>query len=129
MKTCTGFWVGMSAGLMAGAALNPATPPEVLRWVLGELDLVLVMTVNPGFGGQKLIPGMMDKIRALKDMCASLGLSPRIEVDGGITADNVRLALEAGADVIVAGSAVFGGDAAGNVRRFKEIFREFEGEA
>lgn len=117
------------AGLMAGAALNPATPPEVLRWVLGELDLVLVMTVNPGFGGQKLIPGMMDKIRALKDMCASLGLSPRIEVDGGITADNVRLALEAGADVIVAGSAVFGGDAAGNVRRFKEIFREFEGEA
>ena len=117
------------AGLMAGAALNPATPPEVLRWVLGELDLVLVMTVNPGFGGQKLIPGMMDKIRALKDMCASLGLSPRIEVDGGITADNVRLALEAGADVIVAGSAVFGGDAAGNVRRFKGIFREFEGEA
>ena len=56
------------AGLMAGAALNPATPPEVLRWVLGELDLVLVMTVNPGFGGQKLIPGMMDKIRALT-MC------------------------------------------------------------
>ena len=117
------------AGLMAGAALNPATPPEVLRWVLRELDLVLVMTVNPGFGGQKLIPGMMDKIRAVKELCTSLGVSPRIEVDGGITADNVRLALEAGADVIVAGSAVFGGDAAGNVRRFRGIFREFEGEA
>ena len=94
-----------------------------------ELDLVLVMTVNPGFGGQKLIPGMMDKIRAVKELCTSLGVSPRIEVDGGITADNVRLALEAGADVIVAVSAVFGGDAAGNVRRFRGIFREFEGEA
>jgi len=116
------------AGLMAGVALNPATPVEHLKWVLGEVDMVLLMTVNPGFGGQKFISYMPEKIRELKALCKNLGVSPRIEVDGGVTPDNVRVVLEAGADVIVAGSAVFKGIPGENVRKFQKIFREFETE-
>ncbi|WP_018751566.1 ribulose-phosphate 3-epimerase [Paenibacillus sanguinis] len=96
-------------GIKAGVALNPATPASAVREVLEELDLVLVMTVNPGFGGQAFIPGTLRKIWELKTWKDELGLSElRIEVDGGITAETAPLVVEAGADVLVAGNAVFG---------------------
>ena len=93
-------------GKLAGVSLNPATPENVVEHVLDRIDLVLVMTVNPGFGGQKFIPAMLEKIRRLKAMTA--GRFIRIQVDGGITPETAPLAVEAGASVLVAGSAVFG---------------------
>jgi ribulose-phosphate 3-epimerase len=93
-------------GKLAGVSLNPATPEDVVEYVLDRIDLVLVMTVNPGFGGQKFIPAMLEKIRRLKAMTAGRGI--RIQVDGGITPETAPLAVEAGASVLVAGSAVFG---------------------
>lgn len=116
-----------AAGAKAGVALNPATPISVLEYVLPEVDMVLIMSVNPGFGGQKFIPYSRDKIRALRNWCDRLGLHTDIQVDGGITPCNVRDVLDAGANVIVAGSAVFNGDAAANTREFLEIFKEYEG--
>ena len=92
-------------GKLAGVSLNPATPESTVEYVLERIDLVLVMTVNPGFGGQKLIPATLEKIRRLRAMTA--GRDIRIEVDGGITAETAPLAIEAGASVLVAGSAVF----------------------
>jgi ribulose-phosphate 3-epimerase len=107
-------------GKQAGVALNPATPESALAYVLDRLDLVLVMTVNPGFGGQSFIPGMAEKIRRLREM---IGTRPiRIEVDGGITPATAPICLEAGAEVFVAGSAVFkGGPEAyvGNIRALR----------
>ncbi len=114
------------AGLMTGVALNPATPVETLDMILPQVDMVLIMTVNPGFGGQKFIPYTIEKIRKLRSMCDERGLSTRIEVDGGITPDNVKEVLTAGADVIVAGSAVFKNTPADNVKTFLNIFNEFE---
>jgi ribulose-phosphate 3-epimerase len=97
------------AGLPAGVALNPATPLAALEHVLDDLDLVLLMTVNPGFGGQKFIPGSLPKLRALRAMLEARGLGGvHVQVDGGINAETSRLVQEAGADVLVAGSAVFG---------------------
>lgn len=114
------------AGLKAGVALNPATPLSVLDCILPELDMVLIMTVNPGFGGQKFIPYTLEKVRNLRSMIKQRGLDIDIEVDGGVTCDNVRDLIEAGANVFVAGSAVFKGDAAVNTRKFLDIFEEFE---
>lgn len=114
------------AGLMTGVALNPATPVETLDMILPQVDMVLIMTVNPGFGGQKFIPYTIEKIRKLRSMCDERGLSTRIEVDGGITPDNVKEVLTAGADVIVAGSAVFKNNPSDNVKTFLNIFNEFE---
>ena len=94
-------------GKKAGVSLNPATPESVLEYVLDRLDLVLVMTVNPGFGGQEFIPAQLEKIRRLKKMIASRPIL--IEADGGINAETAPLCRAAGADVLVAGSAVFGG--------------------
>lgn len=88
--------------------LNPATPLEAIEWVLGDVAQVLVMSVNPGFGGQQLIPSALDKIRRLRRMIDERGLSVDIEIDGGIKVDNVALACAAGANVIVSGSGVFG---------------------
>lgn len=113
-------------GLKAGAALNPATPIHVLDCILDQLDMVLIMTVNPGFGGQKFIPYTLKKVRDLRDRLDSLGLKTDIQVDGGISAANVREIIEAGANVFVAGSAVFGGDAAAKTREMIEIFKEYE---
>ena len=107
-------------GLMAGVALNPATPLDVLDYILPELDMVLLMTVNPGYGGQRMIPYTLDKIRQLRDYVDENGLSCDIEVDGGVKLDNVDEFLEAGANVIVSGSGVFCGDLAGNVEVFLE---------
>lgn len=105
-------------GLRASVALNPATSLHVLEYVLPKLDMVLLMTVNPGFGGQKFIPGMKEKIRSLRQMAESRGLAVDIEVDGGITLENVESILEAGANVVVAGSSVFKGDIEGTVKSF-----------
>ena len=115
------------AGLKAAVALNPATPLSVLDCILPELDMVLIMTVNPGFGGQKFIPYTLEKVRALRAVTERRGLDIDIEVDGGVTCDNVRELIEAGANVFVAGSAVFKGDAAANTRKFLEIFEEYKG--
>jgi ribulose-phosphate 3-epimerase len=97
------------AGKRAGLSLNPGTPAEAVDAVLHDLDLVLVMTVNPGFGGQTLIASQLDKIRALRKRIDASGRAIDLEVDGGITADNVGDVIAAGADVIVAGTATFAG--------------------
>lgn len=113
-------------GIIAGVALNPATPISVLDGVLGEVDMVLIMTVNPGFGGQKLISYTIEKVRALRKLANERGLKLDIEVDGGITFENVSRILDAGANIIVAGSAVFRGDVSENVRRFLHCMTECE---
>lgn len=94
-------------GKQAGVVLNPSSPPELIEYVLEVCDLILIMSVNPGFGGQKFIPGILPKIRQLRQMCQERGLDPWIEVDGGLKVDNTWQVLEAGANAIVAGSAVF----------------------
>lgn len=104
--------------IIAGVALNPATPLSAVEHILPKVDMVLIMTVNPGFGGQKLIPYTVDKVRILRQMIQERRLKTDIEVDGGITLDNVNMLMDAGANIIVAGSAVFQGDAAENTRRF-----------
>lgn len=108
-------------GLLAGVAINPATPLSAIEWILPKVDMVLIMTVNPGFGGQKLIPYTIDKVRALKKMIENAGLKTDIEVDGGINTENVAEIMDAGANIIVAGSAVFNGDIEENVRSFLNI--------
>ena len=95
------------AGLQTGVALNPATPVETLDVILPEVDMVLLMTVNPGFGGQKFIPYTVEKIKKLRAMCSERGLSTRIEVDGGINTETASLCAQAGASVLVMGSAFF----------------------
>ena len=95
-------------GAAPAVALNPATPLSAVEWLLPQLDMVLVMTVNPGFGGQSFIPFCLDKIRALSALRRERGLSFRIQVDGGVTPDNTAALLAAGADVLVSGSAFFG---------------------
>jgi len=111
-----------SHGKKAGVALNPATPIEHVEHVLQDLDLVLVMSVNPGFGGQSFIPHALDKIRVLRTMIDKLGRAIDLEVDGGINDDTARAAIAAGADVLVAGTATFSGGAnayAGNIKRLR----------
>lgn len=105
-------------GIIAGVALNPATPISAIEYVLPKVDMVLVMTVNPGFGGQKLIPYTVDKVRDLKQLVDRKGLKIDIEVDGGVTLENVEGLMDAGANIIVAGSAVFRGDIKENVKEF-----------
>ncbi|PSC72390.1 ribulose-phosphate 3-chloroplastic-like [Micractinium conductrix] len=95
-------------GLKAGVVLNPATPLEAIEYVLPIVDLVLIMSVNPGFGGQKFIESQVDKIRRLKQMCLEKGCNPWIEVDGGVTPENAYKVIEVGANAIVSGSGVFG---------------------
>ena len=113
-------------GMRVGVALNPATPISALDCILGNVDMVLIMTVNPGFGGQRFIPYTLDKIRSLRRRIEEQGLSVDIEVDAGISPATVRPVLEAGANVFVAGSAVFGQDPAARTREFLEIFKEYE---
>ncbi len=112
-------------GLRCGVAINPATPISVLKYVLDDIDMALVMSVNPGFGGQKYIDYVTGKIAGLKTMIDERGLHTDIEVDGGVNKDNVSAVLGAGANIIVAGSAVFGGDIKENIGCFDKAFESF----
>lgn len=108
-----------AAGMRAGVALNPATPLSVLEYVLDQVDMVLIMSVNPGFGGQSYIPYCTEKIRRLRRMITDAGLSVDIQVDGGINQRTLPAVLEAGANILVAGSAVFGEDIPGNIEKLR----------
>lgn len=110
-----------SLGAKAGVTLNPATPLSTLEEILPEVDLVLIMSVNPGFGGQSYIPSSTDKIRRLRAMLDAIGSQAELEVDGGIAPGTAGLAIEAGASVLVAGSAVFGkGSIAENIAKLRQ---------
>lgn len=113
-------------GMKTGLSISPDTPVEVLREFLGEVDMFLIMTVHPGFGGQKLIPETLDKVRELRGMLNERGLGTDIQVDGGIYASNIKDALDAGANVIVAGSAVFKGNPGENTKELMEILKNYE---
>lgn len=111
-----------SFGIKAGVALNPATPLSALDYILDDLDLVLIMSVNPGFGGQKFIPVAMEKIAQLSEIRDESGLNFAIEVDGGVNLDNAMSLIANGADILVAGSAVFGAaDVAARTREFADL--------
>lgn len=108
-------------GKRAGVTLNPGTPLEAIRPVLADVDVVLVMSVNPGFGGQKFIPGSLERIKTVRRWLDEIGSAADLEVDGGVTPDNARAVAEAGANVLVAGSAVYGkGGAEAGIRRLRE---------
>ena len=110
-----------SFGKKAGVALNPATPVDAIDYVLGDLDLVLVMSVDPGFGGQSFITSQLDKLRALRRRIDATGRAIDLEVDGGINAETARAAIAAGADVLVAGTATFSGGAAAYAANIKRL--------
>jgi ribulose-phosphate 3-epimerase len=109
-------------GIKAGVSLNPATPPVVLEEIIPYVDLVLVMTVNPGFGGQVFIPGMLPKVACLRRMIDGRESKVELEVDGGVTADNAPDIVKAGANILVAGSAIFGDE-----RGAREALRKLRG--
>ncbi len=109
-----------SLGCEAGLVLNPATPLDVLDYLLGDIDYVLLMSVNPGFGGQAFIPSTLDKLRRVRERIDASGRAIRLEIDGGVKPDNIGEIAEAGADTFVAGSAIFGqADYADVIRRMK----------
>ena len=111
-------------GMKAGVALNPATPLSALDYILQDIDMVLIMSVNPGFGGQSFIPASIQKISDTKRMIEDRGLNVDIQVDGGVNLNNVSSIIAAGANIIVAGSAVFNGDKEANVKAFLKKFEE-----
>ncbi len=113
-------------GCKVGVSICPETPVSSLKNVVDKVDMVLIMSVHPGFGGQKFIPDSLDKIRELKSMVDAKGLTIDIQVDGGIYLSNVEEVIKAGANVIVAGSAVFKGDAAKNTVEMMEILKKYE---
>ena len=113
-------------GIKAGVALNPATSLSVLDYVLDKVDMVLIMTVNPGFGGQKFIESSYDKIRELKKRITEKKLQTDIQVDGGINTETLPGVLEAGANIIVAGSAVFKGDIQKNVQELQSMMNRHD---
>ncbi len=115
-----------SYGIKAGVVLNPATPLSAVEEILPEVDMVLLMSVNPGFGGQKYIETTTDKVRRLRRMISERKLTVDIEVDGGVTLDNVEMLIEAGANIFVAGSAVYKGSVEENVKGFLEVFKKYE---
>src|SRR3984957_6412670 len=110
-------------GAKAGVAFDPSTPPEVIEWMLDDIDLVLVMTINPGFGGQSFMPSQLSKIARLREMIDASGRDITLQVDGGVTPQTAPLCLEAGANALVAGTAVFRGGPqayAGNIRALRD---------
>lgn len=111
-----------SMGCRVGMSIKPRTPVEAVRKYLSKLDMLLVMTVEPGFGGQKYIPESTERIRQVRQMADEMGINLDIQVDGGITRDNVQVVLDAGANVIVAGSAIFGGNISENVKGYLAQF-------
>ncbi len=110
-------------GLKAGVTLNPGTPLTTLEYILNDVDLVLIMSVNPGFGGQKFIPFTLQKLNDLREMRLRKNATAEIEVDGGVTLSNAKEIMEAGAEVLVSGSSVFGGDIEANVKAFRELMK------
>ena len=115
-------------GAKAGVALNPSTPVSAIEEVAGDLDFVLVMSVNPGFGGQSFIPRALDKVRAVRDLLARAGSAAFVEIDGGVDLTNIAAVAAAGVSVVVAGNAVFGhGDAAAATRALKAAARAGRG--
>lgn len=115
-----------ACGMKAGLAVNPETDVKELVPYLEDMEMILIMSVHPGFGGQKFIPESLDKIREVRAMLNEKNLETDIQVDGGIYVENVREVLDAGANVIVAGSAVFRGDAGENTAKFMEILKSYE---
>ena len=115
-----------ACGMKAGLAVNPETDVKELVPYLEDVEMILIMSVHPGFGGQKFIPESLDKIRAVRAMLNEKNLETDIQVDGGIYVENVREVLDAGANVIVAGSAVFSGNAEENTAKFMEILKSYE---
>ena len=115
-----------ACGTKAGLAVNPETDVKELVPYLEDVEMILIMSVHPGFGGQKFIPESLDKIREVRAMLNEKNLETDIQVDGGIYVENVREVLDAGANVIVAGSAVFRGDAGENTAKFMEILKSYE---
>ena len=114
-----------ACGAKAAVAINPSTPISVLELVLHKLDMVLVMSVNPGYGGQKMIPYCLDKVRALVELKKQHGYTFDIQMDGGINQENVSTVIEAGVNVIVAGSAIFSGDIQAKTKVFMDIFKKY----
>ena len=111
-----------SMGIKAGVSINPATPVSTLECILPDVDLVLIMSVNPGFGGQKFIPGALEKVRKLAEIKKAQNLGFAIEIDGGITLENIKEVVDAGVEIVVAGSAVFKAeDVTERVREFKRL--------
>lgn len=111
-----------SKGIKAGVSINPATPVETLSCILEDVDLVLIMSVNPGFGGQKLIPSAVRKVKELAELKRTSGYDFAIEIDGGVTLENAKMLAEAGVEIAVAGSAVFkADDVEETVRKFKAV--------
>ncbi|MGN0703486.1 MAG: ribulose-phosphate 3-epimerase [Lentihominibacter sp.] len=114
-----------STGVKAGVAINPATPLAAIECILEDVDMILIMSVNPGFGGQKFIPSVLTKIRQLDRLRNENNLDFSIEIDGGINPDNVKEVTDAGVDIVVAGSSVFGAsDVEARVREFREILQK-----
>ena len=113
-------------GMKAGLSVCPETDASAVERYLKDIDMLLVMSVHPGFGGQKFIPESLDKIRTIRRMASEQGLGLDIQVDGGIYLSNVREVLDAGANIIVAGSAVFNGDPGRNTSEFMEILKSYE---
>jgi len=113
-------------GMKVGLSINPETDVNVVEKYLKDVDMLLVMSVHPGFGGQKFIPESIDKIKAVRKMINEQGLDVDLQVDGGVGIANVREVLDAGANVIVAGSAVFGANTAENTKAFMEILKSYE---
>ena len=114
-----------SSGAKAGVAVNPATPLSAVECVLEDVDMILIMSVNPGFGGQKFISSVLPKIRNLDELRRENNLDFTIEIDGGINPDNVKTVTDAGVDIVVAGSSVFGAaDIEARVKEFREILQK-----
>ncbi len=116
------------SGCKSGLVFNPATPLDYLRYVMDKVDMVLLMSVNPGFGGQKFIPATLDKLREARRMIDESGYDIRLEIDGGVKADNIREIAAAGADTFVAGSAIFGAANAADPNRYDSIVKAMRDE-
>jgi ribulose-phosphate 3-epimerase len=117
-----------SAGCKSGLVFNPATPLDYLKYVMDKVDMVLLMSVNPGFGGQSFIPATLDKLREARAMIDASGYDIRLEIDGGVKASNIREIKAAGADTFVAGSAIFGAANDGDPHRYETIINEMRAE-
>jgi ribulose-phosphate 3-epimerase len=116
------------SGCKSGLVFNPATPLDCLKWVIEKVDMVLLMSVNPGFGGQSFIPYVLDKLREARKIIDASGCDVRLEVDGGVKVDNIRDVAEAGADTFVAGSAIFGAGKDSDPNRYDSVIAAMRGE-